>query len=228
MTRLVSEVVYRPVAMPDPQPDPPHGATFRLPDGGRVRVRPLRPDDRAALTAGFRRLSDRSRRLRFHAGKGTLSDAELDHLTHLDYVDHFAWAAFDLDDPERPGIGVARYVRLEDEPDVAEPAVTVVDDHQRRGLGSLLFRLLARTAAERGIRRFRAYVMAANLGLFHEMPGVEVKMVSADVAEVEIALPLEGEHAPGPSGLLREVARGVLTVLRRRGPGTERPRISGR
>jgi hypothetical protein len=67
-----------------------------------------------------------------------------------------------MDDPEHPGIGVARFVRLDDEPNVAEAAVTVLDAYQGKGLGTTLLRVLTEAARERGVDTFRAYVLGEN------------------------------------------------------------------
>jgi len=127
-----------------------------LRDGTRVRLRPILPEDKAVLVEGFRRLSPESRYRRFMAPIQELTDDELRYLTEIDYVDHFAWLALDLEQPGHPGIGVGRYVRIPEEPDVAEAAVTVVDDYyQGRGVGTLLLEALGAVALENGIRRFR-------------------------------------------------------------------------
>ena len=60
------------------------------------------------------------------------------------------------------GLGVARFARLADQPEVAEPAVTVVDHAQGKGLGSLLLTRLAAAARERGIERFACEFLAVN------------------------------------------------------------------
>jgi RimJ/RimL family protein N-acetyltransferase len=135
-------------------------ATLR--DGTRVLIRMVDPDDRAQFVEGFQRLSTRSRYLRFHAAVEHLDDRQLDYLTQVDQVDHVAWVAVDLDDPERPGIGVARFVRLDGEPTVAEAAVTVLDAYQGRGLGTRLLAVLAHAARARGVTTFRAYVLGEN------------------------------------------------------------------
>ena len=121
----------------------PQGSEHVVGDGLRVLVRPLVAADRAELAAGYRKLSSRSRHTRFFAPPEELDEDDLDYLTLLDYDDHYALAAFALDAPGRPGIGVARYVRERDCPSHAEVAVTVLDGYQRRGLGTLLMRLLA-------------------------------------------------------------------------------------
>jgi RimJ/RimL family protein N-acetyltransferase len=59
-------------------------------------------------------------------------------------------------------IGVARYVRLAEDPDAAEVAVVVADAWQRRGVASLLVDELAPRARARGIRRFTATMASDN------------------------------------------------------------------
>ena len=133
-----------------------------LTDGTRALLRPILPTDRDRIARGMQELSPRSRLLRFHAPIDHLTDEQLRYLTEVDYDNHCAWVALDADHPDEPGMGVARYVRLEDEPDVAEAAVTVVDRYQGRGLGTLLLAVLAATAVARGLKVFRNYVLTDN------------------------------------------------------------------
>jgi GNAT superfamily N-acetyltransferase len=58
-------------------------------------------------------------------------------------------------------IGVGRYEPSE-EPDAAEVALVVEDGWQGRGLGAILLETVLAAAEARGIRRFRAYVLAEN------------------------------------------------------------------
>lgn len=135
-----------------------------LRDGTSVQLRLVRPADRELLRGGFHGLSGRSRYLRFMGAKANLTEAELEALTTLDGMDHLAIGALRWDPASgaAEGLAVARFVRLPQEPDVAEAAVTVVDAVQRQGLGSLLLRRLAAAARERGIRWFRGDVLACN------------------------------------------------------------------
>ena len=121
-----------------------HSTDAVLRDGTRVRIRPIVPEDKALLVAGFERLSPESRYRRFMAQVDRLTDEQLVYLTEIDYHDHYALMALDLD--HGPGIGVARYVRLRGEPEVAEAAVTVIDDYQGRGLGHLLLQAIGAAA----------------------------------------------------------------------------------
>jgi GNAT superfamily N-acetyltransferase len=186
-----------------------HTTEHELSDGTRVVVRPLLPSDREELVRGFEQLSSESRRLRFLSSVEHLTEDAVDYLTTLDYDDHFAFAAFDLGAPGRPGIGVARYIRDRDDPTRAEPAVTVVEAYQRRGLGSLLLVLLAEEALGHGIRTFVAYVLWENRSVLEGLTaaGARVSGEEPGVARVEIDLPGASEERPGfVRRLLREVA----------------------
>lgn len=140
----------------------PEPVDVSLRDGGRIRMRPLVREDKALLQEGFERLSPRSRYLRFFSGMPHLPERMAASFTDIDHVDHFAWAAFACDEPGEPGVGVARYIRSTDDPEVAEMAVTVVDAHQGRGIGTLLVYALAEVASLHGIRRFRGEVLTEN------------------------------------------------------------------
>lgn len=181
-----------------------------LRDGRRVRVRPVEPGDRAQFVEAFDKLSPRSRYLRFHSGMEELTEQQLDYLTQVDQVDHVAWVAIDLDAPEHPGIGVARFVRLDDEPEVAEAAVTVLDAYQGQGLGTFLLRLLAVTARNRGVATFRAYVLGENramLWLLSEL-GSTHRRRGNGVYEIDVALDVEDETTT-PSSTVGDVLRAV-------------------
>lgn len=174
-----------------------------LRDGTRVLLRPIVPADRVRLEEGLRRLSDRSRRLRFHGAVRELTDAQLTYLTEVDQADHVAWVALDEDHPEKPGVGVARFVRVTDEPTVAEAAITVADEYQGRGAGTLLLGLLAGLAHRHGVRVFRNYVMAENdvmLDLFAELGGRR-EVEAPGVYRVDLPLPGPDEALPdSPAG----------------------------
>jgi GNAT superfamily N-acetyltransferase len=137
----------------------PHVHT--LSDGGQIELRQIRPEDKPELTRGLGRMSLESKRLRFFAAINAFNSSQLKYLTEVDHQNHDAWVAIDLEN-KREGIGVARYVRLPDEPAVAEAAVAVVDHAQGRGIGGLLLAHLAQTAIANGIQTFRAYVLGEN------------------------------------------------------------------
>ncbi len=138
---------------------PWRGADVTLRDGSPVRVRPVQAADGALLRAGFERLSPQSRYRRFMTPMPRLDDALVRYLTVVDHHDHEAPIALS---GEGNGIGVARFFRSTDHPNVADAAVTVVDDWQARGLGTALLALLNGRARDEGITCFTALMLADN------------------------------------------------------------------
>jgi GNAT superfamily N-acetyltransferase len=197
-------------------------ATLR--DGTSVTLRLVRPSDAELLRRGFRELSWQSRYRRFHGAKNALSDREVRYFTELDGVDHLAIAALAVVGGGESGFGVARFVRIREEPEVAEAAVTVIDSAQNRGLGSLLLARLVSAARERGITRFRAAVLAGNqpmLELVHGIgPGVS-QVRDGDQVLLDIDLPDLPRHvASAPE---HEPIGRVLSAAARSRPEGSRP-----
>jgi RimJ/RimL family protein N-acetyltransferase len=188
-----------------------------LRDGTPVSIRPIRPSDRERLAEGFAALSERSRYLRFHTSMPKLSDAQLRYLSEVDQHDHVALVAGRRDDPEGPGLGVARYVRLADDPSIAEAAVTVADQWQGRGLGTLLLLALAREALGKGVRTFRNYVLAENTGMIKlfEQLGAEREPDEPGVYVIDFELPADPDDLPNTPAarVFRAVAQGLPARL---------------
>ena len=180
-------------------------------DGTRIRIRPIVPEDRDLLRQGYEELSEESRYRRF-MGLKRLTDADLDYLTQIDYHDHFAWIAFSQDEHPEHAIGVARYVRSKDNPEEAEAAVTVLDDYQNRGIGTLLLEALAAVALENGIKRFIGYLLVENKPMRDVLRhlGAHISVDSPGVERMEVDLPQRlGELKVSPLyRVLRAVARG--------------------
>mmetsp|Transcript_10838 Transcript_10838/g.22940 ORF Transcript_10838/g.22940 Transcript_10838/m.22940 type:complete len:303 (-) Transcript_10838:91-999(-) len=134
-----------------------------LSDGSRATMRLVRPTDHDLWVDGFSRLSPHSRYLRFCAAKKRLTEKEIRYFTVLDHESHFAILAV-REDPvtEEVGLGVARFIRSNVDPARAEPAITVTDDAQSHGLGTVLALRLAAAAKERGIEYFDSSVLGSN------------------------------------------------------------------
>jgi GNAT superfamily N-acetyltransferase len=166
---------------------PPAHRIAVLRDGGRALLRPLRPSDRDLYLRGFEHLSAASRYMRFFSPKPRLSDAEIRYFVEVDHHNHEAIVAIDTASGE--GVGVARYVRDAAQPGIAEVSITVTDEHQGRGLGALLLEFVAERAAEEGIERLRASVLADNTRMLHlirsRWPHHQVRRAPASVLELE-------------------------------------------
>ena len=182
-----------------------------LRDGSPVLIHPVTPDDKPILREAFTRLSPETRYRRFMHPVKELSEKELDYLTRIDQTTHLAWVAVDPDNAEHPGLGVARCIRNPHDPRTAEVAITVVDSHQGKGLGTILLSLITRAALQQGIDTFVAHVLMENtpmLNLFTDLGG-SVKIEDAGVVAVRMPLPRRADDLPdSPTGrVFREVAR---------------------
>lgn len=196
-----------------------------LRDGTKVVLRHIRPSDAPSMRAAWERLSPTSRYRRFFRAIGRLDDDAIRYLCGADGEGHVAIVAgiehLEPDGTVREeGIGVARFVRLEDEPQVAEMAVTIVDDQHGKGLGSMLMRAAAHAASERGIERFRGEVLSENEPMRTLLAGLSVDVVEdhgdSIVFDVPIAPLLGDEHMSSVAArLLREAAATVLRFVER-------------
>jgi protein lysine acetyltransferase len=133
----------------------------RLRTGREVTIRPIRPDDKDALGAAFDQLSPLSKYRRFLSPKPYLTSSETRYLVQIDGSNHFALVATPPDRPDQI-LGVARFVRLPEEPEDAEIAVVVGDQFQRTGIAGELLERLGEAAVARGIKRFHATMLADN------------------------------------------------------------------
>ena len=135
---------------------------LELPNGDRVFLRHIQPDDKGRLAAGLARLSEQSRHRRFLMPKPRFSSSELRYLTEIDGFDHVAIVALEAEDPDAI-VGVARYVRLTEDPQTAEVAIVVADYLQGQGLGREMGRRLADEARRCGVTRFTATLLGENV-----------------------------------------------------------------
>jgi RimJ/RimL family protein N-acetyltransferase len=134
---------------------------IRASDGTQLYVRHVVPGDKEIIGKAWLHLSEESQRRRFLAPKPVLSKRDLRYLTEIDGHDHVALIALRLNEPKRL-VAVARYVRLRDDPETAEVAVTVADAMQGKGVGKQLGVLLADEARGRGVQRFSASILTDN------------------------------------------------------------------
>jgi RimJ/RimL family protein N-acetyltransferase len=168
----------------------PH--VVRLRSGDLVRVRQVRPGDAPALVRAYAQLGEQSRYRRFFTVMPGLPEATVKAAVEVDHADHEALVAVPLQSEEEIA-GECRFVRLADQPDTADLAVTVVDAWQGRGLGPVLLARLSERALEVGIEYFTAEVLAENRAMLSLLPAlgrVESESLGPVVtARVEIAEP---------------------------------------
>lgn len=172
-----------------PPPPPQHWfADVLAADGGVVRLRPITPDDADGLQAFHEALSDRTRYLRYFGPYPRISPKDMYRSTHVDHHDRVGLLLV----LGEAIIAVGRYELLERTgPRSAEVAFVVADEHQGRGLGSILLEHLAGAAAENKIETFVAEVLAENttmVGVFREA-GYQIERArDGSVLHVEFAI----------------------------------------
>lgn len=181
-----------------------------LAGGGEVLIRPIRPEDKRGLQRGIERLTPQSRYRRFFSPMPRVTRAQMRYLTEVDHHKHEALLA--IDPRSRDGVGVARFVRSNEDPAVAEVAVAVSDEWQHRGVATrLLYELTAR-AREEGIRRFTASVLAENqaaLEMMHKLG--KARVLGAERGVIELVMDVPAEGLPDAlSAAVRAAARGDI------------------
>jgi RimJ/RimL family protein N-acetyltransferase len=126
-----------------------------------LRLRPIRSDDQDRLITFHDRLSQHTAYQRFFTVMKRLPPDWAHLLANVDYQSRLALIAEHgpIEAPEL--VGVARYEPT-DRPDTAEVAFVIQDGWQNRGLGTTMLDELLAAADARGIRRFRAWVLANN------------------------------------------------------------------
>jgi acetyl coenzyme A synthetase (ADP forming)-like protein len=174
-------------------PSDPHHyeADVILRDGGSIHIRAIRPDDKVRLAKHFQRLGQRSVYLRFFGAKKRLTEVELQRLTEPDFVNHVGLVATLRDGEEEHIIGVGRFFRYNAK-NRAEVAFAVADEHQGRGIGTLLLEQLAPFARVNGITEFEADVLGENNRML-EVFGKSGFVVRRSVADgvVHVTFPTE-------------------------------------
>ena len=161
-----------------------------LPDGTRVLMRVLRPEDAAYYREFVEHVTPEDMRLRFFAAIKELSEDRISQLTHLDHDRAMAFIA--IDEATDQMLAVVR-LHLDDDRQGGEYAVIVRSALKGHGLGWLLMRRMIAYARAIGLRRVHGEVLAENTTMlrmcadlgFHisDDPGSRViKMVTLTLA----------------------------------------------
>ncbi|MDD5189574.1 MAG: GNAT family N-acetyltransferase [Dehalococcoidales bacterium] len=134
----------------------------RLMDGSPVLLRPITPEDKQALLDFHARQSTQTRFFRYHYSKGELTAADLRNFCEIDFDNSLALVVEMERNHRKEIVGVGRFYRLPTSIHTAEVAFVVQDSEQRKGIGTMLLKYLAKLAWDRDIYFFTGEVLREN------------------------------------------------------------------
>jgi RimJ/RimL family protein N-acetyltransferase len=132
-----------------------------LPNGRRIEIRALKPEDRTDFVAAVDHISARSLYRRFFGLRRYFSEKETNFFLNVDFADHVALVALVRDGGRAAIVGGGRYVVVQ--PGTAEVAFTVVDKYQGQRIGTALMRHLVALARDAGLKELIAEVLPDNI-----------------------------------------------------------------
>ena len=134
---------------------------WKLPDGVKVLLRPIRPEDEPLEKEMAASLSQETIRTRFFSSIKDISHEWLILFCNIDYDRHMAIVAEITENGKRKIIGVGRLVM---EPDLksGEFAILVHDRYQGKGLGYKLMGMLIEIGREKGLEEIVGEVLTEN------------------------------------------------------------------
>lgn len=134
---------------------------YQMPEGEKLLVRPIRPEDANVEQKFIRHLSDSTKRFRFMGILHGLSPEMLLRTTQIDYDREMAMVAVIQRDAKDFIIGIAEYV-VNLDVHSCEFAVVVADEWQNKGIGSYLMRCLINAAETQNLKIMEGSVLSVN------------------------------------------------------------------
>jgi acetyltransferase len=158
-----------------------YASAFKLKDGKRVMIRPIRHQDEPLMVKFHQTLSDRSVYLRYFEAFQLDKRVQHERLARRCFIDYDREMALIAEGKnaktgERELLGIARFVKLRGTSD-AEFSILISDETQRKGLGVELMRRLITVAKDEHVRQLRADVLPDNEGMCHLLKRLHFDLV---------------------------------------------------
>jgi RimJ/RimL family protein N-acetyltransferase len=191
------------------------GNSFFYPakDNTYLCFKALEREDRDKFIEGFKKLSPKTVYHRFFGFMKELTPRQLEDLLNIDKKDHVAWAAFDIVDDEAIGIGVGRFRRSLDNPQEAELALTVIDEYQFKGVGTILLGIMYYLASHLDINTFTAVILSDNSKLIRRFKELGAQMTRVGT-EYEMRLPIYKNFDDIPKSRYTRILKPILQFLK--------------
>jgi len=178
----------------------PRCEEWLLPDGRRVVVRSVTPEDAELAQAFVRGLSDEARYFRFHGAFTEMPKSLLERLMRVDHLRHVALIVVAVENGRRVQIAEGRFAPG-DAPGVAEFALVVGDRWQGFGIGRRLIRRLEGMAHDAGYFSFGGDVLRENRPMLRlaRRSGFEVAEYAGDAGLMRVEKVLDRAAAVIPA-----------------------------
>ena len=186
---------------------------YPLRDNTYLCFKSLEKRDRGKFIEGFKKLSKASVYHRFFGFMKELSDKQLEDLLNTDKKDHVAWTALDIKNDDMIGVGVGRFKRSTTNPHEAELALTVIDEYQNKGTGSILLAIMYFLASKLEIDIFTGFILSDNSKLiqrFRELGAIMTRTGN----EFEMRLPVFKNFNKIPKSNYSSVIKPILQFLK--------------
>ncbi len=171
-----------------------HEEQVELPDGRRVILRPIRPEDEPKHLTFFRGLGPDDLRFRFFHLVREMPHAELARYTQIDYDREMAFLALELDSgAEGPELGIVRGIRHPNG-STAEFAIVVGSSARGQGLGRILLEKMIRYLHQSGVQYVVGRVLRDNVRMLALARSLGFSILGSPdgQGELEVRLQLAG------------------------------------
>ena len=172
-------------------------STETLKNGATVRIRAIRPADKAGIAEAFRRLAPESVYTRFFQARQSLSDRELKAAAEVNFENVVALVVTLASGGRETIIGGGRYAVLAPAGPLrsAEVAFLVEEDFHGQGIAGRILKHLAHIAGEKGVSQFEAEVLPQNKAMLavFSRSGLPMEQRCAD-GVVHVTLSLTGRR----------------------------------
>lgn len=186
---------------------------YPIKDNTYLCFKALERDDREKFLDGFKKLSRKSVYHRFFGFMKELSAQQIEDFLNMDKKDHVAWTAFDIVNDDAIGIGVGRFRRSASNPKEAELALTVIDEYQDKGVGTVLLAIMYYLGIKLDIEVFTGVMLADNSKLIRRFKEMGAEMIRKGT-EYEMRLPIFKDFSKIPKTKYSRVVRPVLEFLK--------------
>jgi len=186
---------------------------YPLEDNTFLCFKSLEKNDRERFLDGFSKLSRKTVYQRFFGFMKELTDKQVKDFLDTDKKNHIAWAAFDIVGDDIIGAGVGRFKRSETNPNEAELALTVIDEYQGKGTGTVLLAILYYLAGKLDVDILTGIILSVNSKLisrFRELGAVMTRSKN----EYEMRLPVYKDFNDLPNSNYANILKPVLQFLK--------------